>query len=135
MEDRNGAAILLFIFGLIVCLLVWKLSRSIGLDFQTTFKICGSLVLIVGVTGIISFFSRGNIPFRLLLPISLVAMWVAIWPALEVWGMVGPRPLAEMSGWGYEPQIAWWAEWYTRWGVALGILVAGYGVPAYVDRH
>lgn len=134
MDDRNSAGILFFIFGLIVCLPVWKLSRSIGLDFQTTFKICGSLVLVVALTGIIAYLSRGSVPFRLLLPISLVFMWAAVWPALEVWGMVGPRPPAEMSGWGYEPQIAWWAEWYTRWGVVLGILVLGYGIPAYIDR-
>lgn len=135
MNDRDGALALFGIFGLIVCALVWKLSRNLGLDFQTTFKICGSLVLIAVGTGIIAFISGGSIPFRVLLPISLCLMWAAIWPALEVWGMLGPRPPAEMWGWDYEPQIAWWAEWYTRWGVMLGILVLGYGVPAYADRR
>lgn len=133
--DRDVLGVIaLFLFGGIL-LFIWKLSRDLGLDFDVTFKICGTLLLIAIPTVWLAFSPVMGVPFAFVWPISLCLMWVAIWPALKVWGLEGPPVPAELLGWDRDQELAWWAEWYTRWGVAFGILLLGYGVPIYVDRR
>lgn len=130
LNREVGFALVVLISGAIL-LASFNFSRSYGLDFSTGASIIGwcSFALIIAIwslaSPILGFFS-----FRLAWPLCLCIVWYSLWPALAIWGAEGPAIPVEYIGFGMEQSLKWWAEWYTRWAVLIGILLVGYGTLA-----
>ena len=123
-EEEQGQRILvgaLLIAGA-VALVVWKLSAALGVSMEVGAKIISALVAAALLVGVAwwsdtsqagpSFLSVQNV-----WPVALGMIWVGLWPALSIWGAVGPT-------WLPEPETVWWSAWYTK-GLVLALIVGG----------
>lgn len=58
---------------------------------------------------------------RAVWPLLLSLLWLCWWPALDFWAAKDLPPFRVR-----EEALPWWAAWYTKWGVLLGIAALGY---------
>jgi hypothetical protein len=101
----------------------WKFSAYLGLDMAVGASVLARLAVLVVLTGL-SWKMKDDFPRlapRAIWPVLLSLLWLCWWPALDFWAIedLPPSPLGE----GMAP---WWAAWYTKWGVLLGIAALGY---------
>lgn len=114
----------------VVILIVWKFSTAVGLDMNTggwvlAYMICWGAAFVGALTLL-------NIPFGSLLPLALATLWMCWWPALDYWAsqqLFYPQPFGGFPESG--STTVWWSAWYTKAGVLIAILGAGYGVRAW----
>lgn len=121
-DSRDDGVLALVVIGAVVgaiAWVVWSFSEALGLDMATGGRVFGLLVMAAGFLAIAWWTSGfGLLGFRGSWPIALGLVWMAFWPALTVWGALTPAFM------GVEPEVAWWAAWYTK-GVVLVLLVGG----------
>ncbi|MDT3243890.1 hypothetical protein QNL30_25255 [Pseudomonas amygdali pv. morsprunorum] len=112
-----------------VCLLVLKFSNAVGLDFQAGCQLLLGLIAGAAILCAAWWWQENNDGFiftvKNVLPASLAVIWLGFWSALQQWGSVG------RAFHGHVQDVAWWANGFTRWGVLLIIVSAGY---SYVCR-
>lgn len=118
---EEGALALVIIAAAVgaVAWVVWSFSEALGLDMATWGRVFAGLVLAAGFMAAAWWTSGfGILGFRGSWPIGLGFVWMAFWPALNVWGALTPAFM------GIDPELAWWAAWYSK-GLALMVLVGG----------
>ena len=59
----------------------------------------------------------------------LPLLWLCWWPALDFWAAKDLPALLVR-----EEFLPWWAAWYVRWGVLLGIAGLGYLLKKLLGR-
>lgn len=115
-----GIAIVVIVVGL----LIWKFSKAVGLDFSAAGKLLLGLIMGIAILGA-GWWQENNygeiLTVKNVLPASLAVVWLGFWPALQQWGSVG----LFFQGVG-QLEVEWWANWVTRWGVLLIIVLGGY---------
>ncbi|CAB3774461.1 hypothetical protein [Paraburkholderia humisilvae] len=121
-ENDLAAAGMVATFGIAALLLgiVWVFSQTLSLDLNSGGKVLSSLILWgLCVWGLLKlqFFEPAD-----LLPAALAGLWACFWPALSYWSSA----LFERFH-GDPNHVVWWAAWYTKLGVLLGILLVCYG--------
>jgi len=124
-NDRAEGQFMLAVIGgavLLIVAMVWKFSEALGLDMATGGRVISGLVAAAGVLAI-AWWNNGFGLFNVkaIWPVSLGLIWMAFWPAMNVWGAVGP---AWASNAGIDIELVWWAAWYTK-GAVLVLIVGG----------
>lgn len=117
--------------GLAIVLAILYVSRTTGLDFETT-----SLVLqrLAGVTlcWICVFYFLGFASMSRAWPLVLASLWWCGWPALSYYsGLAEAHMLAQFGT--SEPM--WYARWLSRWGILCSIVIVPYSVESWLRRE
>lgn len=116
-----GAAILGY-------LMLNSLATALGVDISAALSLVIGLVCTVGLLGA-GFWSQANETWPLtvlnVLPLALATFVMGWSPALNQLGCIGPLDMC----W----EAKWWASSYAHYGVALAILIVGYG-SVYLTR-
>ena len=125
-NSNNDDSWIFLVIGAIVAAIafvVWQFSTFFGFDITTGGTVFGRLVALVVLTGVAWKFGEDFDPVQLgnIWPILLALLWCCWWPALDFWASQ-QRP----SFFNTEEVSIWWAAWYTKWGVFIAILGAGY---------
>ena len=122
LSNRDDGALLIVGGGVLGgALVVWQFSQLFNLDFATSGAVLGRAVLTVMVWGLAFWLLRP--PVSEVWPLVLASLWLCCWPALDYWS--DPAPSNDIFKGFKEP--AWYAMWYTKWGV-LGALGLIYGI-------
>lgn len=130
-DSREEGALALVVIGgglLGLAWVVWSFSEALNLDMRTGGRVLGALILAAGFMVAAWWTSGfGLLGFRGSWPIGLGLVWMAFWPALTVWGALTPAFM------GIEPEVAWWAAWYTKAGVLVVLVAGGYWLSSALD--
>lgn len=130
-NSREEGALALVVIGgglLGLAWVVWSFSEALNLDMRTGGQVLGALILAAGFMVAAWWTSGfGLLGFRGSWPIGLGLVWMAFWPALTVWGALTPAFM------GIEPEVAWWAAWYTKAGVLVVLVAGGYWLSSALD--
>jgi hypothetical protein len=119
-KENDQAAVLVLVLGGAAVLfgIVWTFSETLSLDINSGGVVLGDLILLaICIWGLSKVLEPADI-----LPGALAGLWACFWPALTWWAS-SPFP----RGHGGYDDVVWWAAWYTKLGVLLGILLIGYG--------
>lgn len=125
------AALVILLFGAIAAG-IWKFGQTFGLDFSTSVSVLGRLVVVGLLVAASMYFGADAygagqyIGFSKVWPLLLAALWWCCWPALDYRAsQFLPSFLPEAT--------VWWDEWYTKWGVLVGIVGVGYALKHWLD--
>ncbi len=129
MSNRNGggsgaeaAGIVLVLAALAV--IVW-VSRSFGVDFATSAKMCLRWVIVLAAYGGLLYLaaqsSYDGSAFGRTWQLLLGGLWAGFWPALDFWA--AQKVPAFMSE--YAPTV-WYGTWYAQWGILIAIVGGGW---------
>jgi hypothetical protein len=130
VDSEDGWLLFVVIVALVV-FIVWKLSVYLGLDMATGGPVLARLAVLVVLTGL-SWKVADDFPRlgpRAIWPLLLSLLWLCWWPALDFWAAENLPPPPFREG-----MLPWWAGWYTKWGVLLGIAAFGYLVKKVFGR-
>jgi hypothetical protein len=133
MSSQNNDGQVFLAFAMVVVLVlgfcILKFSEALGLDFMTGGKVLGGLVMATVLLGVCWWQAGFGFGLRGTWPICAGVAWMALWPALNVWGVVIPAMR------GYEPELAWWAMWYTKVLGLAAVVGLGYLVNRIIDDY
>jgi len=121
-NDSDAIAILFIVIVAVAAGLIWKFSQAFNLDFETASTV---IMRLVGTLVVIFFVSR-VMPFSMIYPLALGALWVAFFPALDYWAASDYTSF----GFGRYGELPWWAEWYTKAGVLISLV----GLPYLIKK-
>ncbi|WP_411883848.1 hypothetical protein [Polaromonas sp. YR568] len=123
---------ILFVVGVaLAAFIVSKFSPHLGLDMATGGMVLARLAVWVVAVGL-SWKLSDEFPalgLKAIWPLLLSLHWLCWWPALDFWAVKGVAPHLVR-----QEMLPWWAAWYTRWGVLLGIAAWGYIMKKLFDR-
>lgn len=127
-NQSNDALIALLLIPIGAFLLVaWKISSSLGADFQVTLGALLYSLVIVGVIGAVWWFTRFYIGATVFAACSLV--WPKWWTVLDSTAVVGNN----FGGIQFEPLDApWWTSGWFYWGVEVALVAC---IFYFVYRH
>ncbi|WP_256375445.1 cysteine peptidase family C39 domain-containing protein [Polaromonas sp. JS666] len=121
--DSEDSWLLFVVMVALAAFVAWKFSTYLGLDMATGGQVLARLAVLVVLTGL-SWKLRDDFPRlgpRAVWPLLLSLLWLCWWPALDFWAAKNlPASLL------HEETLPWWAAWYTKWGVLLGIAALGH---------
>lgn len=109
----------------------WLLSKWLSVDTETAIKTLAGLMTLFLLIAASVWLSRDYPVFGIgtVWPVFLALGWACFWPALDFWS----HPPDSKNVLAYSESLfrtlhtpKWWAEWYTKWGVFIGILAIGY---------
>ncbi|CAB3774397.1 hypothetical protein [Paraburkholderia humisilvae] len=121
-ENDHATAILVATFGVVAGVFgfVWLFSRTLNLDMNCGAAVLGNLfAFAICLWGVLVL---GLLKPTDILPAALAGLWACFWPALSDW-----CASTSESDCGVPDDVVWWATWYIKLGVFVGILLAGYG--------
>jgi len=124
---------ILFVVGVaLLAFITWKFSAYLGLDMATGGLVLARLAVLVVVTGLCWKLADDYPPLgpRAVWPLLLALLWLCWWPALDFWAAKDLPPALF-----HEETPPWWAAWYTKWGVLLGIAGLGYVLKKVFGRY
>lgn len=125
-NNNNDDSWILLVIGAIVAAIafvVWQFATFFGLDMSTGGAVFARLVALVVITGVSWKFGEAFSPIHLrnIWPILVALLWCCWWPALDFWASQ-----QHPSFFNPEEVSVWWAAWYTKLGVLVVIIGAGY---------
>lgn len=131
-DDGSFYALMAFLIFGGIAFVIWKFGQTFGLDFATSASVLGRLV-VVGIAVVAALYFGSDsygigeyIGFSKIWPLLLGAFWWCGWPALDYKAaQLVPSFLPDAS--------VWWDEWYTKWGVLLGLVGGGYALKRWLD--
>ena len=121
--DSEDSWLLFVVMVALAAFVAWKFSTYLGLDMATGGQVLARLAVLVVLTGL-SWKLRDDFPRlgpRAVWPLLLSLLWLCWWPALDFWAAKN-LPASPL----HEETQPWWAAWYTKWGVLLGIAALGH---------
>lgn len=116
---------LIIIAALAVLAVVWKFSTWLGLDMATGAKVLLTLAIASGIY--IACLKFELIQFGKTWQLYTASVWFSFWPALDRWAIQDAAPFRA------EESVAWFAAWYTKIGVLVLVIGAGYLVNKMRD--
>ncbi|MFS2033533.1 hypothetical protein ACEN8I_05850 [Polaromonas sp. CT11-55] len=129
--DREDSWLLFVAVVALAVFVVWKFAAYLGLDMAVAGPVLARLAVLVVLTGL-SWRLASDIPPlgpKAVWPFLLALLWLCWWPALDFWAA---KELASSS---YEETLPWWAAWYTKWGLLVGLVALGYLVKKAFGRY
>lgn len=119
MKNVNPWVILSLIILGAVLLGIWNFSRSIGADFQITFRAIALSMIFVVVIVAIGWFTQWAV--SLIASLVAVALWPCWWSVMDSIAQGGVDP--EKMTFHFPSPEVWWNGDIFKWG-AEGVLVA-----------
>ena len=119
-ESNNDTDILLLAIvgaSLLIGIIVWKFSETLGLDFGSgSVLLCGLIFMIIG--NILSIVYGVTI----FIPAIMAVFMLSLFPALDYWSLQNPT----YALYAFTPdndEVRWWAQWYTKCGLFFACLL------------
>lgn len=116
--NDDTALALIVIAALAVLAVVWKFSTTFGLDMATGAKVLLTLAIATGIY--IACLKFELVQFGKTWQLYAASVWFSFWPALDRWAIQSAGPFAT------EESVAWFGEWYTKFGILALVIGAGY---------
>lgn len=129
--DREDSWLLFVAVVALAVFVAWKFAAYLGLDMAVVGPVLARLAVLVVLTGL-SWRLASDTPAlgpKAVWPFLLALLWLCGWPVLDFWAA---KELASSS---HEETLPWWAAWYTKWGVLVGLVALGYLVKKVFGRY
>jgi len=128
--DREDSWLLFVAVVALAAFVAWKFSAYLGLDMAVAGPVLARLGVLALLAGL-SWRLASDIPSlgpKAVWPFLLALLWLCWWPALD--GCAAK----DLSSASYEEALPWWAAWYFKWGVLVGVAGLGYLVKRVFGR-
>lgn len=124
------ARIILAFIALLVLSALSDFMKFFGIDFFTALQVIGCLILLwLGAYFVVGYLKQD---LMLVAPILAVGLYACFIPAYDFWSATEIKALGL---YGYPvKQVMWYADGVYQFGIALAILLGGYGLIYFVDK-
>lgn len=120
--NQNNLMGLIVGIAVIMTLIFWKLSKTLGLPFDTLMTVVWSIIGVLIMAFVLLKFGL----LRSWWPCILGAIYICLWPAINHWALVMP---------GFSDEIVWWGSWYAKLVVLILIIGGGYALYYWINSR